>query len=440
MRLVGMISLGCPKNTVDSETMLGTLGTAGYEITSSLEEAEVIIINTCSFIKPAVEESIETIIECLQLKKRGSCRCLVVTGCLPQRYGKVLSQLIPEVDVWYGVNAPLKIVEGIEKAFQGEKVVAVSPVEEYHLNGNLPRLVLTPPYSAYLKVAEGCSHSCSFCIIPKLRGRLQSRTIESLVSEASQLAASGARELVLVAQDTGAYGKDLYGRPALHLLLKRLVGVPGIDWIRILYLHPCSLSPELIATISEEPKICKYLDLPFQHASRKVLRKMGRKGSAQEYLDRIEELRSLIPGIALRTTLMVGFPGEDEEDYQELLGFVEKARFDRLGVFPYYREEGTRSFSFPGQVSYLKKKQRCRQLLQLQREISRRKNEELVGKQLSVLIESKVGEGVYIGRSYREAPEIDPKVIVAGNNLKVGEFVRVEITRAAAFDLMGVAI
>jgi len=436
MRLVGMISLGCPKNTVDSEAILGVLGTAGYEITASLEEAEVIIINTCGFIKPALEESIETIIECLQLKKRGNCRCLVVTGCLPQRYGKDLAQLIPEVDVWCGVDASLKIVEVIETALQGEKVVAVSPVEEYHLEDNLPRLVLTPPYYAYLKVAEGCSHSCSFCIIPKIRGRLQSRTIESLVREASQLAASGTKELVLVAQDTGAYGKDLYGKPALHLLLRRLVEVPGITWIRLLYLHPRSLSPELIATVAEEPKICKYLDLPLQHASQKVLRKMGRKGSAQEYLELIEKLRSLIPGVTIRTTLMVGFPGEGEEDYRELLSFVEKARFDRLGIFPYYREEGTKSFGFPEQVSYSRKRQRCRQLLRIQREISRKKNEGLVGTQLSVLVEGKVGEGVFFGRSYREAPEIDPKVIVAGNDLKVGEFVKVEITRANAFDLI----
>lgn len=436
MYSIGIISLGCPKNTVDSEAILADLGAAGYIITSSLEEAEIIIINTCGFIRPAVEEAIKTIMECLQYKYTGQCKCLVVTGCFPQRYGKRLARLMPEVDLWMGVDAPLRIQGALKKALKGEKLVDISPIEDYCLSDNLPRLVITPQPSAYLKIAEGCSHSCAFCIIPQLRGPLHSRPLESLIEEAKSLADMGYKELVIVAQDTGAYGRDIYGKPLLHLLLKDLAKVSGIEWIRILYLHPASLSTEVIQTIAEEPKVCHYLDLPFQHASSNILKKMGRGGSAQKYLELIERLRAAIPGLTLRTTLIAGFPSESEDDFQKLLDFVKKASFDRLGVFPYYPERGTKAFELPGRVPYLLKQKRLRELQQLQKDISRNNNLKLLGQELTVIIERKLGENVYLGRSYREAPEIDPKIIVTGENLQVGNFVRVKVTKTRDYDLI----
>jgi len=430
MKLVGMVSLGCPKNLVDSENLLGLIASKGYVITSSLEEAEIIIINTCGFIRPAVQEALGEILQCVELKKNGKCRHLIVAGCLTQRYGVAeLTEKIPEVDLWLGVNTPHKVLDYLYKAYHQEKI-SKAPDDS-------PRLLTTPPFTAYLKIAEGCSHSCAYCLIPSLRGRLKSRPLDEIRREASALVANGVKELVLVAQDTGAYGKDLAGNPSLAVVLKELAGIPDLQWIRILYLNPSSIMPELVETIQHEPKICRYLDIPMQHASSKVLRKMGRKGDAGEYLKLIDSLRSRIPGLVLRTTLMTGFPGEDEQAFQELLEFVKKAQFDRLGVFPYYHEEGTRSFREKETVSFFEKRRRRREILKLQSSISRRKNEAAVGKNLPVLIEKKLGKNVYTGRSYREAPDIDPKIIVRGEDLRPGNFVNVIIRQAYTFDLAG---
>ncbi|MDH7578445.1 MAG: 30S ribosomal protein S12 methylthiotransferase RimO [Bacillota bacterium] len=440
MTLVNMISLGCPKNLVDSEAMLGVLAAHGYTVTTSLEAAELIIINTCSFIRPAVKEALNTIFYCLEFKKKGACRYLVVTGCFPQRYGPQLAKLIPEVDVWLGVDAAPLLLDSLQKTFAGEKVVRCPSAENRETSVNHPRLLTTPPSTAYLKIAEGCSHFCSYCLIPYLRGPLKSKPLEVIYREACSLAENGVKEIVLVAQDTGSYGRDLTGQPSLQLVLKQVAKIPQLEWVRILYLSPSSLTPELIEIIRNETKICHYLDLPFQHANQKILRKMGRKGNLEEYLRIIDYLRSVIPDLTLRTTLMVGFPGEDEQAFQELLNFIEKAEFERLGVFPYYHEEGTRSFRYPQTVSYFEKRRRCRNILQLQRKISRKKNREQIGKELKVLIERDLGNGVYLARSFREAPEVDPKIILKGKDLLPGVFTRVKITQAYTFDLAGIEL
>lgn len=435
MKLISMISLGCPKNLVDSETILGILASGGYVVTPSPEDAEIILINTCGFIAPAVREAVETIRYCLQLKAKGSCSCVIVLGCLVSRYGeKRLSQLLPEVDGWLGVDAAPVVLQYLETILAGEEPLLKVSRDP----GEYPRMLSTPFYTAYLKIAEGCSHACSFCLIPRIRGRLQSKTPEIIYREAEQLAASGVKELILVAQDTGAYGYDLPGKPTLDGILKELVKIDGLHWIRFLYLNPHSLTPELISTIQEEKKLCCYLDLPFQHGNRNILRKMGRRGDIYSYLALIGNLKAVLPDLALRTTLMVGYPGEDREAFEELQTFVCLAEFDRLGVFPYYHEQGSRSSRYSETVSYIEKRKRAREIMRLQREISRRKNQELVGRNLEVLIEHNLGEDIWWGRSYRDIPEIDPRVIVKGPNLNPGTFVQVQITRAAAYDLIGI--
>lgn len=421
---VCLISLGCPKNLVDSETILGALAAAGYVITAPVEDAEIIIINTCAFIMPAVREALDEIFYCTGLKKKGSCRCLIVTGCLTQRYGAQLARLIPEVDAWFGVNAAAELLYYLGK----------TPVA-----GTIyPRMLATPPFYAYLKIAEGCAHNCAYCLIPKIRGPLTSKPLGDIYREAIQLVEGGVREIILVAQDTGSYGRDLAEKPSLAMVLKELAGIPELKWIRLLYLSPASITPELIETIRSESKICHYLDLPLQHANRNVLRRMGRIGVAETYLELITELRSCIPDLVVRTTLLTGFPGEDQQAFQELLDFVAEAEFDRLGVFPYYHEEGSRSFRYGETVSYFQKRKRRRRIMQLQRGISRKKNEAFLGMVLSVLIERSLGNGVCLGRSYREAPEIDPKIVVRGDGLVPGSFVNVRITQACTFDLAGV--
>lgn len=435
MKLISMVSLGCPKNLVDSETVLGILANGGYIVTPSPEDAEIILINTCGFVEPAVREAVETICYCLQLKAKGSCSCVVVFGCLVSRYGKKrLSQLFPDVDGWLGVDAAPFVLQSLEMILAGKK--PLFPVDEKP--EEYPRMLSTPFYTAYLKIAEGCSHACSFCMIPRIRGPLQSRTPEAIYREAEQLAAGGVKELILVAQDTGAYGRDLPDKPTLAGILKRLVKINGLHWIRFLYLNPHSLTPELIATMQEEPKLCRYLDLPVQHVNSKVLRKMGRRGDIYSYLKLIDNLKTALPDLALRTTLMVGYPGEDTKAFQELQDFVCLAEFDRLGVFPYYHEEGARSSRYPETVSYIEKRKRARDILRLQRRVSRHKNKELVGRNLEVLIEHNLGEDIWWGRSYRDIPDIDPRVIVKGRNLNPGTFVQVKITRAAAYDLIGI--
>jgi ribosomal protein S12 methylthiotransferase len=435
MKIISLISLGCPKNLVDSETVLGVLTGAGYIVTPEPEAAEIILINTCGFIKPAVDEAIAAILKYLELKKQGSCSAVIVFGCLVSRYGeKKLSQLLPEVDGWLGVDAAPHILSYLEKILAGEK----QPFPLKKQECDYPRLLATPPYTAYIKIAEGCSHGCSFCLIPSIRGPLHSRKPEAIYNEAVQLASGGVKEIILVAQDTGVYGRDLPGKPTLAGLLKRLCRINGLHWIRFLYLNPHNLTPELVKTMQDEPKLCRYLDLPFQHANREILKKMGRKGDSIAYLQLLNRLRASLPGITLRTTLMVGFPGEGKREFYELKDFVSQARFDRLGVFPYYHEEGARSGRYTETVSYFEKRRRVREIMALQRHISRSKNQEQVGRNLEVLIEQNLGDGVYYGRSYQDVPEIDPRVIVRGQDLSSGDIVKVLITSAATYDLIGV--
>lgn len=444
MKTIGVVSLGCPKNLTESETILGILTSAGYVVTPSLQDAEIILINTCSFIQAAVKESLDAILNYARFKKSGSCRCLIVIGCLPQRYGHKLKRLIPEVDLWLGVNARPYLLDALTKAADGEiapdSYCGHSFLKETGDSGNdyPPRLLTTPPATAYLKIAEGCDHSCSYCLIPRLRGKLQSRPLEAIRQEAAQLVAHGVREISLVAQDTGSYGKDLYGKPSLELVIKSLAVLPELRWLRIMYLNPASLTGGLLAAIQEEKKVCRYLDIPFQHASSRVLRLMNRKGDLASSLKIVADLRALLPDIALRTTLMTGFPGEDKPAFRELFSFVQQARFERVGVFTYCHEEGAPSYQRQETVSFVEKQRRRRQLYGLQRQISRNANDAMIDKELPVLIEQQLGEGVYQGRSYREAPDIDPKIIVKGDGLSLGIFTKVQITRAYTFDLAGI--
>ncbi len=432
-----MVSLGCPKNLVDSETVLGVLASEGYVITASPADADIIFINTCGFIEPAVKEAIDTILHCLQYKAKGSCKYVVVFGCLVARYGEsTLSDLLPEVDGWLGVDAPSQVVQYVNNILTGEKSDSLkSDKSTVH-----PRLLATPSHTAYLKIAEGCSHACAYCMIPQIRGPLQSRRPDAICREAEQLAAGGVKELILVAQDTGAYGNDLPDKPALADLLGGLVKIDGIHWIRFLYMNPYSLEDDVIELIQKESKLCPYMDLPFQHANRGILNKMGRKGDMESHLRLIERLKTVLPDLALRTTLMVGYPGEGQKAFEELSEFVALAQFDRLGVFPYYHEEGARSSRYSETVSYIEKRRRVRKIMRLQRKISRRKNQKFVGKELEVLIESNLKGDIWWGRSYRDSPDIDPRVIVRGSDLRTGSFEQIQITDGATYDLIGVAI
>jgi ribosomal protein S12 methylthiotransferase len=441
---VGVVSLGCPKNLTESETVLGILASAGYVVTPSLQDAEIILINTCSFISAAVKESVDAIFNYARFKKSGVCRSLVVIGCLPQRYEQRLDELIPEVDLWLGVNARPFLLDALRRLESGSP----DPGGDYGASflkeggdageNDPPRLLTTTPATAYLKIAEGCSHGCAYCLIPKLRGGLASRPLEAIVKEAAGLVAHGVREINLVAQDTGSYGSDLYGKPSLDLVIRRLAALPDLRWLRIMYLNPYSLTADLIATIRDEEKVCRYLDLPFQHASARVLRLMNRPGGLAANLQIVADLRRLLPGLVLRTTLMTGFPGEDRGAFRTLQSFARQAKFERLGVFAYCHEEGTASFRRQETVSFIEKRRRRRQLYGLQRQISRDNNATIVGQNLPVLIEKQVGVGVYLGRSYREAPDVDPKIIVRGDLLNPGEFTNVKITSAYAFDLAGI--
>jgi len=438
MKLISMVSLGCSKNLVDSETILGILAGGGYTVTPSPEDADIILINTCGFIKPAVKEAFAAILRCLQLKEKGSCELVIVFGCLVARYGeKRLSQLFPQVDGWLGVDAASVALQYLDSILAGEKpLISVNKKDD----AEYARMLSTPSYTAYLKIAEGCSHRCSFCMIPHIRGPLRSKTPQAILREAVQLAAAGVKELILLAQDSGAYGRDLPEKPTLAGILKELAQVNGLRWIRFLYHSPHSLTPELVAVMQEEPKICRYLDLPVQHINRNILKRMGRRGDIYYYLQLIDDLRTALPDLTLRTTLMVGFPGEDVKSFRELREFVSLAEFDRLGIFPYFHEEGTRSSGFAETVSYMDKRRMAREIMLMQRRISRRKNEGLVGRNLDVLIEHKLGDEVWWGRSFRDAPDIDPRVIVTGRGLSPGNFIQVRITQAAAYDLIGVAL
>ena len=432
------ISLGCDKNLVDTEVMLGLLASRGYEMTDDETQADVIVINTCCFIHDAKEESIQNILEMAEYKKQGKIKALIVTGCLAQRYRQEIIDEIPEVDEVLGTTAYDKILDAVDAALAGEHSVMLSDLDALPLP-DTKRLVTTGGHFAYLKIAEGCDKHCTYCIIPKIRGNFRSVPMERLLKEAQELADQGVKELILVAQETTLYGKDLYGEKSLHILLKKLCKISGIRWIRILYCYPEEITDELIQVMKEEPKICHYLDLPIQHANDTILGRMGRRTSKQELVDIIGKLRSEIPDICLRTTLITGFPGETEEQHKELMGFVDEIEFDRLGVFTYSPEEDTPAAEMPGQIDEEVKLDRQAELMELQQEIAFDNAQDMVGREVLVMIEGKVAdENAYVGRTYRDAPNVDGLIFInTDEELLSGDFARVKVTGAIDYDLIG---
>ncbi|VYT30006.1 Ribosomal protein S12 methylthiotransferase RimO [uncultured Blautia sp.] len=433
------VSLGCDKNLVDSEDMLGVLTRAGHEIVDDENEAEAIIINTCCFIHDAKEESVETILEMAEYKKAGTCKVLIVTGCMAQRYKQEIIEEIPEVDAVLGTTSYGEILKAVEEAVAGRHYQEYRDID-YLVPDQGKRVLTTGGHFAYLKIAEGCDKHCTYCIIPKLRGKFRSVPMERLVRQAEDLAAQGVKELILVAQETTLYGKDLYGEKSLHRLLKELCKIKGIRWIRILYCYPEEIYDELIQTMKEEPKICHYLDLPIQHASDAVLKRMGRRTTRKELTEKVQKLRKEIPDIVLRTTLITGFPGETEEDHETLMEFVDEMEFDRLGVFTYSAEEDTPAASMEGQIQEEVKEERRDALMELQQEVSYDKGTERIGQELLVMIEGKVsGESAYIARTYGDAPKVDGYIFVqTGELLVTGDFAKVRVTGAMEYDLIGV--
>ena len=433
------ISLGCDKNLADSEEMLGLLTAGGHEITDDETQADAIVINTCCFIKDAKEESVETILEMAEYKKTGSCHALVVTGCMAQRYQKEIIQEVPEVDAVLGTTSYGDIVKALEEAVAGNHFEEFRDIDYLPDTGS-KRVLTTGGHFGYLKIAEGCDKHCTYCIIPKLRGRFRSVPMERLVAQAEDMAEQGVKELILVAQETTVYGKDLYGKKSLHILLKKLCEIRGIRWIRVLYCYPEEIYDELIETIRDEKKICHYLDIPIQHASDRILKRMGRRTSKQELIDIIGKLRKEIPDIVLRTTLITGFPGETEEDHEELKEFVDEMEFDRLGVFTYSPEENTPAAEMADQVPEEVKEERRDELMELQQEISYDRGQDRIGQELLVMIEGKVAdESAYIGRTYGDAPKVDGYIFVqTGELLMTGDFSKVRVTGALEYDLIGV--
>ncbi|MDY2997800.1 MAG: 30S ribosomal protein S12 methylthiotransferase RimO [Faecalimonas sp.] len=432
------VSLGCDKNLVDTEVMLGLLASRGHQMVDSEEIADVIVINTCCFIHDAKEESIQTILEMAEYKKAGSCKALIVTGCLAQRYKQEIIDEIEEVDAVLGTTSYDKIVEAIDEALAGHTSVEMTDIDALPLVES-KRLVTTGGHFAYLKIAEGCDKHCTYCIIPKIRGNFRSVPIERLLKEAEDLVAQGVKEIILVAQETTLYGKDLYGEKSLHKLLRELCKISGLRWIRILYCYPEEITDELIQVIKEEDKICNYLDLPIQHASDGILKRMGRRTSKEQLVEIIGKLRKEIPDIAIRTTLITGFPGETQEQHEELMEFVDEMEFDRLGVFTYSPEEDTPAAEMPDQIPEDVKEDRQAELMELQQEIAFDLAEEMIGREVLVMIEGKVAdENAYVGRTYKDAPNVDGLIFVESEEeLMSGDFARVRITGALEYDLMG---
>lgn len=432
------VSLGCDKNLVDTEVMLGLLAQNGHQMVDSEELADVIVVNTCCFIHDAKEESIQTILEMAEYKKNGRLKALIVTGCLAQRYKQEILDEIEEVDAVLGTTSYDKIVEVIEEALKGNKSLELQDIDALPLV-DTKRLVTTGGHYAYLKIAEGCDKHCTYCIIPKIRGNFRSVPMERLLKEAEELVAQGVKELILVAQETTLYGKDIYGEKSLHLLLKELCKIKGLRWIRILYCYPEEITDELIQVIKEEDKICNYLDLPIQHACDDVLKRMGRRTSKAQLIDIIEKLRREIPDIALRTTLITGFPGETQQQHEELMAFVDEMEFDRLGVFTYSPEEDTAAAKMPEQIEESVKEDRQAELMELQQEIAFELAENMIGREVTVMIEGKVAdENAYVGRTYMDAPNVDGLIFVeTDEELMSGDFAKVKVTGALEYDLIG---
>ena len=435
---VFFISLGCDKNLVDSEVMLGMLEEKGYTFTADESEADVVVINTCCFIGDAKEESVNTILEMAELKKSGSIEALIVTGCLAQRYQEQIRREIEEVDAVVGTTAIAELPVVLEEIFAGRPKDHYQELDQKPLTDR-KRIVTTGGHFAYLKIAEGCDKRCTYCIIPKVRGPYRSVPMDSLLREAETLAAQGVKELILVAQETTVYGMDLYGHKALPELLRRLCRIEGLLWIRVMYCYPEEIDDALIQAMKEEKKICHYLDIPIQHASDAILKRMGRRTNQKELTDIIEKLRREIPDICLRTTLITGFPGETGKDHEELVEFVDKMAFDRLGVFPYSQEEDTPAAEMPEQVDEELKQERLDELMALQQEIAFAAAADMEGRVVNAMVEGKVAdEDVYVTRTYKDAPDVDGFLFVhADRELMTGDFVRVRITGSNEYDLMG---
>lgn len=433
-----LISLGCDKNLVDSEKMLALLSEKGYGFTDDEREADIVVINTCCFINDAKQESIDTILEMAALRKNGALKALVVAGCLAQRYREEIQKEIPEVDMIIGVSAIDEITQALDKFLNGQK-------ENYYGSpdkrpyADTKRILTTGGHYAYLKIAEGCDKHCTYCVIPKVRGSYRSIPMESLVEEAEMLAAEGVKELIIVAQETTLYGVDLYGKKTLPELLRRLCRIDGLFWIRVLYCYPEEIDDELIRIIKEEPKICHYLDLPIQHGCDTILKRMGRRTTVGELVEVIEKLRREIPDICIRTTLITGFPGETEEEHEELLDFVNRMEFDRLGVFTYSQEEDTPAAAMSGQISEEVKEERRAQMMELQQEIAFDAAVSMKGKIVDAMIEGKVAdEDAYVARTYKDAPNVDGFLFInTKRELMSGDFVKCRITGAYEYDLIG---
>ena len=437
MYKVAMVSLGCPKNQVDAEKMLALLKNGGIEITPEEAAADAIIINTCGFIESAKAEAIENILEAARYKEDGICKALVVTGCLAERYRDDITEEIPEVDVCVGLGSNSKIAEIVKKAIEGEKHNYYGEKNDLDLNGE--RILGGMPYTAYLKVGDGCDNCCSYCAIPKIRGRMRSRTIEDCVAEAKVLAEGGVTELIVVAQDTTAYGTDLYGEPKLADLLTELCKVKGLHWIRTLYTYPEKITDRLLEVIEKQEKLVKYLDIPIQHINDDILKKMNRKGDKKSVSGVIDRIREKIPDVTLRTTLITGFPSETEEQFSELAEFVKEKRFDKLGCFTYSPEEGTAAALMENQIDEQTKQDRCDNIMEMQTLISASRNEGKIGQVTEVLIEGWDDYiKCYFGRAPWDAPEIDGKVFfMAHKPLKIGQYVKVKINDCLDYDLLG---
>lgn len=432
-----MVSLGCPKNQVDAEMMLKTLADAGFEISTEESEADAIIINTCGFIEEAKQEAIENILEAAQYKKNGKCKALIVTGCLAERYKDDVTKEIPEADVCVGIGSNGNIAEIVKAALDKKAVNSYGDKLSLDLNGD--RILGGYSFSTYLKIGDGCDNCCTYCAIPQIRGRMRSRTIEDCVSEAKRLADRGVTELIVVAQDTTAYGTDIYGKPMLTELLKELVKIEKLHWIRTLYTYPERITDDLLELIAKEKKLCKYLDMPIQHVNGEILKKMNRRGDESSLRALIEKIRSKVPDITLRTTLITGFPGETEEQFTQLAQFVKNIKFDRLGCFPYSAEENTVAANMPDQIEEQTKVDRMESIMETQLAVNNEKNNEKIGKTFEVLIE---GYDDYIrcyyGRSYADAPEIDGKIFfISGRPLKIGDYEKVKINDTVEYDLLG---
>ena len=432
------ISLGCDKNLVDTEVMLGMLASRGYEMTNDEQEADIIVINTCCFIHDAKEESIQNILEMAEYKKNGSAKALIVTGCMAERYRQEILDEIPEVDEVLGTTAYDRILDAVDAALAGQHEVMTADLDALPLP-ETKRLVTTGGHFAYLKIAEGCDKHCTYCIIPKIRGNFRSVPMERLLKEAQDLAEQGVKELILVAQETTLYGKDLYGEKSLPKLLRELCKISGIRWIRILYCYPEEITDELIQVMKEEPKICHYLDLPIQHANDTILKRMGRRTSKQELINIVQKLRKEIPDICLRTTLITGFPGETQEQHEEVMEFIDTLEFDRLGAFTYSPEEDTPAATFEDQIDEEVKEDRQADIMELQQEIAFDKAEDMIGREVLVMIEGKVAdENAYVGRTYRDAPNVDGLIFINTDvELISGDFAKVKVTGALDYDLIG---